>query len=177
MWFRTVATLILLCCVCGSASASAYMYCWEPSLALNPAEQSFYKTISALQADALQAANPARSPKLVAFVTDLLARYPDLTDTEDTVWADGPLVNDITGGVINMSLIWTRYQEAAPFVVATAHKHGLNCFDPQTGEFTQHDATKRISPAGRRGIYVCIRSFGRSWDKPSCTRLKLHRNL
>jgi hypothetical protein len=131
------------------------MYCWESSLALDPAERSFYKAISALQADALQAANPPRSPKVVAFVADLLARYPDLTETEDTVWADGPLAGDITGGFINMSFIWSRYEEAAPFVVATAHKHGLNCFDPQTGNFTQRHTTKRISPAGRHARRAC----------------------
>jgi hypothetical protein len=76
-----------------------------------------------------------RSPKLLAFVSELLSRYADLTETDDTVWGDGPLVNNILGGFINMSLIWSRYQEAASFVAATAHCHGLDCYDPQTGDF------------------------------------------
>lgn len=130
MWHRAVATLIMVFCVCGSASATANLYCWEPSLALNPTDRSFYETISALRA-----AKPPRSPKLVAFVNDLLTRYPDATEAQDTVWADGPLTGDIIGGFINMSLIWPRYAEATPFVISTAHRHGLHCFDPQTGRF------------------------------------------
>ena len=65
---------------------------------------------------------------------ELLARYDDLTKTEDTVWGDGPLIRNIRGDFINISLIWTRYQEAVPFIAATAHRHGLNCYDAQTGD-------------------------------------------
>ena len=110
---------------------TAHLYCWDPSLALVPADRSFHDRITALH----QGVEPPRSPKLVALVADLPARYGDLTETDDTVWADGPLVDNIIGGFINMSLIWSRYQEAVPFVVTTAHKHGLHCYDPQTDGF------------------------------------------
>src|SRR5262249_35087732 len=128
MWHRAVATLMVMCCLCGSASATAHLYCWEPSLALVPVDQSFRERIRALR-------GTPPSPKMVTFVVDLLARYAEATETEDTPWADGPLVGNIRGGFSNISLIWPRYREATPFVITTAHKHGLHCFDFQTGRF------------------------------------------
>jgi hypothetical protein len=116
---------------------TAHLYCWDLSLGLVPTDRSFYDRIKALHRDA----KPPPSPKLVAFVADLLVRYGDLTETDDTVWGDGPMVNNIIGDFINMSLIWSRYQEAVPFVTMTARKHGLHCFDPQTGEFYPAPAT------------------------------------
>src|SRR5579862_9725981 len=110
---------------------TAHLYCWAPGLDLNPQNPGFHERVWALH----QMGKSPRSPRLVAFVEALLSRYADLTETEDTVWADGPLVNNILGDFINMSLIWPRYAEAVPFVVETAHKHGLHCYDPQTEEF------------------------------------------
>jgi len=110
---------------------TAHLYCWAPELDLNPTDRGFHERVEAPH----QGPKPPRSPKLVALVEDLLSRYADLTQTEDTVWGDGPLINNILGDFINMSLIWNRYNEAAPYVVETAHKHGLHCYDPQTDEF------------------------------------------
>jgi hypothetical protein len=110
---------------------TAHPYCWAPSLNLDPQDPEFHRRVEALH----RSPKPSRSPRLVTFVEDLLSRYPDLTQTEDTVWGDGPLVNNILGEFINMSLIWSRYTEAAPFIIETAHKHGLHCYDPQNSDF------------------------------------------
>ena len=110
---------------------TAHMYCWTADLALNPASSDFTDEIRAIY----QLPKPSPSPRLVAFVNDLLSRYADLTQTDDTVWGYGPLMNNILGEFINMSLIWSRYVEAAPFVIETAHKHGLHCYDPQGDDF------------------------------------------
>ena len=110
---------------------TAHLYCWHPSLGLTPASASFVEQVTALH----EAPAPTPSPALLSFVESLLAEYPDLTETDDTVWGDGPLENNIIGNFINMSLIWSRYEEAAPFVIATAHDHGLHCYDPQSDEF------------------------------------------
>jgi hypothetical protein len=110
---------------------TAHLYCWHPELNLLPTDKTFVDRIKALH----ERRAPPASSQLIAFVEALLDRYPDLTETEDTVWADGPLDGNIIDRFINMSLIWSRYEEAMPFVVATAHKHGLHCHDPQTGEF------------------------------------------
>jgi hypothetical protein len=110
---------------------TAHLYCWARSLNLDPKDPEFRQRIEALH----RAPKPSRSPRLVTFVDDLLSRYPDLTQTEDTVWGDGPLVNNILGEFINMSLVWSRYAGAAPYIIETAHKHGLHCYDPQGGDF------------------------------------------
>jgi len=110
---------------------TAHLYCWDPVINLTPANDTFHDRVNELHRGKM----PPRSQKLVDFVTGLLARYPDLTQTDDTVWGDGPLVGNIIGDFINMSLIWSRYAEAIPFVVDTAHRHGLHCYDPQTNEF------------------------------------------
>jgi hypothetical protein len=110
---------------------SANLYCWVPNPDLNPTDRASHDKIDALH----QAPTPPRSARLVAFVAELLTRYRDLTETEDTVWADGPLVGNIIGEFINMGLIWSRYEEAVPFVIEIAHKHGLHCYDPQSGDF------------------------------------------
>src|SRR5262249_20283343 len=110
---------------------TAHLYCWAPSLNLVPEDPDFHREISALH----RGPKPPASPHLVAFVEDLLSRYPDLTQTEDTVWGDGPLVNNITGAFTNTPLIWSRYAEATPVIIETAHRHGLHCYDPQGGDF------------------------------------------
>jgi len=70
------------------------------------------------------------------FVASLLARYPDLTDTDDTPWATGPLTEEISGNFINFAVSWSKYNDdLICFVIETAHSHGLHCFDPQSGSF------------------------------------------
>lgn len=58
-------------------------------------------------------------------VDTLLAKYPEITETEETVWADAPMKNNIIGQFINMAIMWTDYVEAAEFVIQTAHSLGL----------------------------------------------------
>ena len=111
---------------------TAHLYCWHPELNLLPTDKTFVDRINALHKSRRV---PPASSELIAFVEALLDRYPDLTETEDTVWADGPLEGNIIGNLINMALIWSRYEEAVPFVIETAHQHNLHCYDPQNGAF------------------------------------------
>lgn len=107
---------------------TANFYCWEPSLGLDPNRADFGRQVEQAQAQ------PGTSAILVAFVESLLAKYPDLTETEDTPWATGPLRNEITGNFVNFPVSWSWYDDALlAFVVETAHAHGLHCFDPQSG--------------------------------------------
>jgi hypothetical protein len=80
---------------------SAHLYCWAPSLGLDPEAADFQDKLGALLEEE---APPAPSPRLVAFVEALLTRYPDLTETEDAVWAMGPLVKCIVGDFIDMPM-------------------------------------------------------------------------
>jgi hypothetical protein len=76
------------------------------------------------------------SAKLLDFVAALQARYPDLTETDDTPWATGPLTGEICNNFINFAVSWSWYNDdVITFVVKTARSHGLHCFDPQSNEF------------------------------------------
>jgi hypothetical protein len=111
---------------------SANMYAWEPAIRLDPHASDFDSRVDAYS-------NPAsRSPPsaaIRAFVSALLARYPDLTKDEHAPWADGPLIGDASGGFINVSIVWHRYEETRSFFVHAAGKLGLHAYDPQSGTF------------------------------------------
>jgi hypothetical protein len=111
---------------------SANFYCWAPTLDLDPQARDFHDRVDALH----EAPPPEASDKLIAFVEALVARYPNLGDTDDdTVWSDGPLSGNVIGDFINMGVVWSRCAEAEPFIRETAHKHGLHFYDPQSEKF------------------------------------------
>jgi hypothetical protein len=109
---------------------SANFYCWEPILDICPKRSDFSQRLQEAQDQS------GASAKLLEFVASLLVKYPDLMDTDDTPWADGPLTGDISGNFINFGVSWSWYNDdLISFVVETAHSHGLHCFDPQSNEF------------------------------------------
>jgi hypothetical protein len=112
---------------------SANFYCWESSLGLDPKGSDFLDRVEALHENAVQP--PA--PRPLAFVADLKARYPEDDDgtAEDPVWAAGPLEGEIIGQFINFAVTWSSYAGVRPFIVETAHRNGLHCYDPQEGIF------------------------------------------
>jgi hypothetical protein len=111
---------------------SAHLYCWETSLRLNPGDADFQARIKALH----RATHPLPpSPVMLKFVEALLSRFPDLTETDDTIWADGPLDGNILGSFINISIIWSRYDDVRAWLIQTAHAHRLHCYDPQESKF------------------------------------------
>src|ERR1044071_8715325 len=103
---------------------SAAFYCWDPTLKLNPSDPDFPEKV-----DALYKTEEAPSPILLAFTAALLERYRDLSVTHDTPWAVGPLREEILGRFINVQVTWSQYEEAGPFVIGTAKRFGLCCFD------------------------------------------------
>jgi hypothetical protein len=109
---------------------TAHFYCWEPTLDINPKRSDFQQRLREAQDQS------GTSSKLLEFVATLRAKYPDLTDTEGTPWATGPLAGEITGNFINFAVSWSWYNDALiAFIVEAAHSHGLHCFDPQSGRF------------------------------------------
>jgi len=71
---------------------------------------------------------------MLVFVARLTAKYPDLTTTDETPWADGPLTGDISGKFIHFGVSWSWYKkDVVAFIVETGHSLGLHCYDPQTG--------------------------------------------
>jgi hypothetical protein len=69
------------------------------------------------------------------YVEALLARWPDLGDDDEneTPWSDGPLINNATGPIFYFGVVFSAAEEAVTFAASLARKHGLVCFDPQSG--------------------------------------------
>lgn len=82
-----------------------------------------------LQAEVRQPA----SATLASFVADLLERYPE-DDPDDSPWAAGPLIDEASGDFIHFAMTYSGAERAYEDVVRTAQRHGLVCFDPQTGQ-------------------------------------------
>lgn len=110
---------------------SADFLCWVPALALLPGSPSFF--VRTDQLDSPPRFRPAHA--IVEFVHALEERYPDAESTEETAWADGPMLNDANGGFIHFSVRWDYYKRVTPFVLSTAHRLRLDCFDPQSSRF------------------------------------------
>ncbi|MGD9956286.1 MAG: hypothetical protein AB7O74_07290 [Candidatus Nanopelagicales bacterium] len=83
--------------------------------------------------DALETADPEPpTPRITAFVHALLERWPDIDVDESSPWAGSPLIADASGSTFYTGVAWSRADEAAEFIAATAREHGLVCFDPQS---------------------------------------------
>jgi hypothetical protein len=73
------------------------------------------------------------TPAIAAYVADLLRRWPDSGDeSEESPWADAPLINNATGPLFYFAMVYSMAEEAVTFATELAAKHGLNCFDPQS---------------------------------------------
>lgn len=110
-------------------SLTANFMCWEPSLEIHQSSPSFQQ-----QLRSVQARKDPPSEKMLAFVARLTAKYPDLTTTDDTPWASGPLTGEISGKFIHFPVSWSWYSSnLIAFIVETGHSVGLDCYDPQSG--------------------------------------------
>jgi hypothetical protein len=117
---------------------TSHFYCWEPALDICPKRSDFKDRLR----EAQKQSGP--SAKLLEFVASLLDKYPDLTNTDDTAWATGPLTGEITGGFINFPVSWSWYNDGlVSFIVEVAYSHGLHCFDPQTDKLYKGAASVR----------------------------------
>jgi len=116
---------------------TAHFYCWEPGLDIRPERSDFGHRLSEAQGQS------GTSAKLSDFVAALLAKYPDLSTTDETPWATGPLDGEICGNFINFAVSSSWYDDGLiSFVVATARTHGLHCFDPQSKKFYEAVSTQ-----------------------------------
>ena len=105
-----------------------HFYCWDPSLRidlLNPDLLEELKTSLPVK--------PSR--QLLTFVGALLLRFPDIERSGgDIIWATTPIRDNIIGPFIDLAVGWYYYEEAKPFIVATAIAHGLRCYDLHEGQ-------------------------------------------
>jgi hypothetical protein len=78
----------------------------------------------------------------------LTARYPCMCavpedQIDDTVWSDGPLINNFLHRAAVLGMSYSRVEEVLPFLIATANSLGLVVFDWDT-ERIYRPGLKRI---------------------------------
>ena len=78
-------------------------------------------------------------PVFSELIVRLTARYPcicDLPDdqVDDGVWSDGPLLGNVGHKVTVLGMVYSRVDEALPFLTKTANELGLIVFDWATQE-------------------------------------------
>lgn len=81
-----------------------------------------------------------KAPLLVKLHEKLTERYPCLCSyvdddpaMEDSPWADGPLINNFSSEMGMVAIVFSKVDEAFPFVVQTATGLGITVADGQTG--------------------------------------------
>jgi hypothetical protein len=99
---------------------------------------------------------------------ELTARFPCLCSLPDEeidngVWSDGPLWNNFGHRAAVLGMMFSRVEDALPFVIETAAKFGLTVFDWQTNEIHR--------PRGIKGLTLAVE--GRS-KLPAPTLHQLH---
>ncbi len=75
------------------------------------------------------------TPRIAAYVNELLQRYPDLdpqADEDDpSPWSVAPLIRGASGPLMYFPMVYSRAEEVSAFAAQLAEDHGLNCYDPQ----------------------------------------------
>lgn len=71
------------------------------------------------------------------FYNQLIKPYPCLCSVADeevdnSIWSDGPLINNFTVKTPVIGFVYSRVDEALPIVIDLAHEHGLSILDWQT---------------------------------------------
>jgi hypothetical protein len=86
------------------------------------------------------------SPHVRAFYEELTGLFPDDGGSNDP-WAAGPL--DHSDGHVIMNMPASKASEIRPIVLELAEKHGLVCFDPQSGRIAKAPQGLHVSESVR----------------------------
>ncbi|MGW0184620.1 hypothetical protein ACWDV7_02515 [Streptomyces sp. NPDC003362] len=71
------------------------------------------------------------TPRIVAYVEALVARYPDDVD-RNVVWASPPVIDEASGPIVYLLMSYGKAEEVSEYPAELAREHGLVCFDPQS---------------------------------------------
>jgi hypothetical protein len=152
---------------------------WEGPRPANDDEAS--ATFESLRERFLDPSSAPASKKIAHYVSQLLARYPDLpsgvgdADADEVPWGSGPLLGNASGPIVYIDMkLNSVFEDGWRHCVETANSHGLVAFDPQSGTLASPDPTLRPVawvPTGRRGGPVYRWVSLRSWRWPFLRRL------
>lgn len=78
------------------------------------------------------------SPSMLHFYQEISYLYPclcELPDDEidDSVWCDGPLINNFMTKIPVIGFVYSKVDEALPVVIELANKMGISILDWQQG--------------------------------------------
>jgi hypothetical protein len=92
-----------------------------------------------------------KHPALVRLHDVLVRRYPCLSSYDDddpaideSVWADGPLIENFKSELGMLALSFFKVDEALPFILKTAIDLKINVLDSQTGKITRPTRLNKI---------------------------------
>ncbi|MCO7188525.1 MULTISPECIES: hypothetical protein [unclassified Pseudoalteromonas] len=79
----------------------------------------------------------APHPLMQDLINQLTKRYPCICTLPDEeidggLWADGPIENNIVGDLLILAIVFSKVEEALPFIAETAKNVGVVFYDPQT---------------------------------------------
>ncbi len=79
------------------------------------------------------------SPRVQAFLDELLREFPPLGTPDDEVspWAVGPEPGDINGDVVCLNMTYPGAERAYDGIIEIARRHDLVCFDPQSEQLAK----------------------------------------
>jgi hypothetical protein len=92
--------------------------------------------------------------RIIAYVTALLDRYPDINTAagyQDSPWASAPLLSEASGPLIYFPMVSSRGDEVAPWAARLAGEHGLVCFDPVLDQLRTSWARRGTSSSSTQG--------------------------
>lgn len=83
------------------------------------------------------------------YVQELLGRWPDITadGSEDSPWADGPLIANASGPLFVFSLGLTSLAESIPYCTEVARRRGIVLYDPEQEEVYSPASIPTAAPA------------------------------
>ena len=104
---------------------------WE-----HPTTHALPATVQEAEAftSALQGINSVQNPKFITFAKKLTRKYPCMTESDESVWTDGPLDGQTDEPVYGIGIQTEYLHEVHPFVITTANALGLSVYDDQAGQ-------------------------------------------
>ncbi|MBA2725661.1 MAG: hypothetical protein H0U53_06705 [Actinobacteria bacterium] len=96
--------------------------------------------------DSYEDSNEPPTPRIKAYILDLLTRWPDVGESEGNVWSTSPLMDCAAGPFLYMSMAFDSASVAGSYAAQLARSHGLNCFDPQGRRLVPSDDDDDPSP-------------------------------
>jgi hypothetical protein len=133
---------------------------WDGPVPTNSADAA--RIFDELDASAVEDTPPTDA--LRGYVEELLERWPDIIEdgSEDSPWADGPLIGNASGPLFVFSLAANTLEESIPYCTEVARRRGIVLFDQEQDEVYSPAGVPASSPPPAQSAPSRRRFFRRS---------------